>query len=660
MHIEHITNLQAVLFVGGVATLAYVVFRVIPGVNVERPRTSYRSEEITAYDRALPKYFVAAVAAVAIGAIHAVIKDIPPLYEWLALAGHGGHLIRDIANTHLVIVLGGTVAATGLTWYVLPRMTGRPLYSERLASLSFWCTLIGAGGFYLANVALGIVLGRMARQGIPYDVAKSQLGVWRAVPIGVSASVMGIGYWTFVADVVITAWVSRRVETPRPHAHLIKYFVIGALGLFAGTVQGVIQVMPSQEAWIRAAVPAGHYIDPIAHAHVNLVTGMLSLIAGLAFFWLRDEDAERGRRREQLVFWTLVPGSLMFYATFLFLGFSEGRLIVDHGLSFEQAMARMGPLHVVPLMVSGIVTLTGVWLLLGTILIRVLFGHARRAAGSAFVLLGIAALFVGTAQGLIQLLPPVKLWLEAAGQPGDAIANAHAQLNILGGVLSLLVGLLFLGGVGFAGRVPRPEVTRRIAGFAAVGAGTYYLSAMATAVVLGRSVASGRPLGRSLGLALPWGPLGMALGAALYAVAFVRLSGFGWSATTAYRKAGWAEFLRRLAADEGSSPRWRQRIPVVYYLAAELLSGSVGFPGLGWILSGRSTVGLPMALGGPFLAWAMIPLVTSPRGAGTLSHHTIVADALYLSISTLTSLLVLWWIEAREQRIRRLEARLTG
>ena len=62
---------------------------------------------------------------------------------------------------------------------------------------------------------------------------------------------MGLGYWTFVANVYITvgkASGERKVfpekATPKEDFLLAKFFAVGATGLLFGTVQGVYQVMP--------------------------------------------------------------------------------------------------------------------------------------------------------------------------------------------------------------------------------------------------------------------------------------------------------------------------------------------------------------------------------------------------------------------------------
>lgn len=650
MWINDVSTFDALRVLAVIIALAYLAYRLVPGTGPSRPRTRFSDQDITAYDRALPKYFLAAFIALAVGAVHATVKSLPPVHAWLSDAGHGGHLVRDIANTHLVIVVGGTVAITGLTWYVLPRLLRRPLRSEKLAGLSFWCTLIGAGGFYLTNVVVGLVAGDWFHAGIGYEEAKELMGAWRAVPVGLSASIMGVGYWTFVVNVLITVHAARTVEEQGPDRHLAKWFVVGALGLFVGTVQGVIQVMPANEAWLHATAPAGEYIDPIAHAHVNLVTGSLVLVGALALWWSRRADADqRDRRREQRVFWVLVPGSLAFYTTFMALGFVEGSMMLEQDLTFQQVVDRLGVLHVAPIALAGVATLVGLWLLLFELVRRFTSRRASLSVAAPFVLVASAALLLGTSQGLLQLLPPVKAWIEMTGQLGDSVANAHAQLNMLGGVLLVAIGLTLQDARVLLRAEPRPTDALRWTRLLIAGALAYWFAVIVTAIADGGflpDVARG-PVADLVG------PGGMAIGSGLYATAAIGLSAFAWRSTAAYRAEGVAKFRLWFDRYDGRTPAWVARVPRTYFLAAEAVMGLAGFPGLGWLLSGRARVGLPLALLGPGIAWALVPFLLSPYRQLPLEASSMVELLVWLGGSTVLSMLLLFRSVTRRQRLVR-------
>jgi cytochrome c oxidase cbb3-type subunit I len=64
-----------------------------------------------------------------------------------------------IAHSHMgVFGFSGTIAL-GAIYFMLPRITGKPLYSVRLANIQYWLVLIGMAGFFVVLTAGGLVQG---------------------------------------------------------------------------------------------------------------------------------------------------------------------------------------------------------------------------------------------------------------------------------------------------------------------------------------------------------------------------------------------------------------------------------------------------------------------------------------------------------------------
>src|SRR5256884_2333777 len=298
MYLRHLSSLQFLTYVSFFAVVIAAIFRFMPGKAPPLRTDPYPDEELAAHDRKLAKYFVAGGAFLVLGSVNMVVKNLPWVAEYLARTGYAGHLVRDLSNTHVMIVGGGTVLATGLCWLVLPRIVGRPLASEGLAQCAFWFTAAGLAVFYVSLVGNGIAIGRLVQHGWDYQLAKNHMGKWYKVPTGMGAGIMGLGYWCFAANVGLTVFQSRLVRVPKPQWHLWKFLATGAAALTVGTVQGVIQVQPHNADWLYKAGHAGDWIDPISHAHINLVTGLTMLVAVGLFFLLplaRGGEAPRGR-----------------------------------------------------------------------------------------------------------------------------------------------------------------------------------------------------------------------------------------------------------------------------------------------------------------------------------------------------------------------------
>src|SRR3954465_10428163 len=242
MYLKHLTSLEFLAYLGMFAVAVASVWSLVPGRAPPARDEPYSGAEIGSHDDKLAKYFTAGAAFLVLGSLHMVVKNLPPIAEWEARAGFAGHLVRDLSNTHVMIVGGGTLIATGVCWYALPRIVGRPLASNGLAQAAFWLTAAGLLGFYIALIANGIAMGRLVEHGWDYEAAKTHMGNWYRVPVGASAGVMGVGYWCFAANVGLTIFQSRLVRVAKPDSHLWKFLLTGAAALTAGTVQGVIQV----------------------------------------------------------------------------------------------------------------------------------------------------------------------------------------------------------------------------------------------------------------------------------------------------------------------------------------------------------------------------------------------------------------------------------
>ena len=645
MYTQRLSSLEFFTYAAFLTIVVLSIASILPGRKPPIRTEPYSDDELHAHDRRLPKYFLTGGAFLVLGGLHMVLKNLPWTAEWLARAGYAGHLVRDLSNTHVMIVGGGTLISTGLCWYVLPRIVRRPLVSPGLAQGAFWFTAVGLLVFYIALIANGIAMGRLVSNGWDYEAAKLHMGKAYRVPVGIGAGVMGLGYWCFAANVFLTIFQARLVRVPKPSGHLWKFLATGAAGLTVGTVQGVIQVQPAHAAWLYRAGHAGEWIDPISHAHINLVTGLTMLTAGAIFALApRLGGQAPSRRLANTCFWSLLGGSLAFYGVALYLGFHEGRLVVRHGLTPEQA-EEATRLHPFLIMGAGIAMLAAFWLLLVT-LVRSF--HRARHPMRAFVLLGCGALALGTLQGPVQAFPAVNELLDRGGDAGDVIVNLHAQLNMLGGLMVILIGAalsLLPGGL---------RSTRAMLVGVGAGMAVYYAGGIAFAAVAAHRVAGGGSFGSAVAALEPWQALVLVPAALAVALGFGAFGRAAWGGTAAYRTEGRRWLRRAPSAYAGRIPkRVRRRRPVAV-AAYEVPMGLLGFPGLGWLFAGYPLAGSALLLIGPAIAWAAIPLAFTPFANGPLRPVGWQAEWIWLPASTLVSTALLY----RAHRRRRL--RLLG
>jgi len=102
-----------------------------------------------------------------------------------------------IAHAHIgVLGFSGFIALGGI-YFILPKVTGRPIYSMRLANLQYWLVLLGLSGFFLVLTIAGLIQGngwlngtdvyRLLPEIYLYLVLRASLGVFI-----VSGAVIGL------------------------------------------------------------------------------------------------------------------------------------------------------------------------------------------------------------------------------------------------------------------------------------------------------------------------------------------------------------------------------------------------------------------------------------------------------------------------------------
>lgn len=113
---------------------------------------------------------------------------------------------------------------------------------------------------------------------------------------------------------------------------LTKFLVLSVVSFCIGTLHGMLQVMPPVRHWLDTIGSPyggpGHMIDPLAHAHMNLVGGVVLLAMGVTYYLLPllNGKAIHSRRMIDLTFWLTAVGAYGFYVTQMGFGISEGLL----------------------------------------------------------------------------------------------------------------------------------------------------------------------------------------------------------------------------------------------------------------------------------------------------------------------------------------------
>ncbi len=154
---------------------------------------------------------------------------------------------------------------------------------------------------------------------------------------------------------------------------VLRFLVLSVIHLFLGTVQGVLQTFPGIAQWIREAGPAGHLIDPLAHAHINLVGGVTMGMMGLIYYVLpkvlgRDVYSPA---LAEASFWLSTVGVLGFFTSLVALGIVEGSMI-HGGMTWSEALAAVGPVHHILIITTAFLMGFGYWAFIANVLMTVM------------------------------------------------------------------------------------------------------------------------------------------------------------------------------------------------------------------------------------------------------------------------------------------------
>lgn len=163
---------------------------------------------------------------------------------------------------------------------------------------------------------------------------------------------------------------------------IVRFMVLSVVHLFIGTVQGVVQTFPAVAQWIRESGPAGHLIDPLAHAHMNLVGGVTMGMMGL-FYYVLPRVLKRPIYSAALAdtsFWFSALGVAIFFTSLVVLGTIEGNMI-HQGMTYAQALAAVGPIHHVLIITGAMLMGFGYWTYIANVFLTV--AHKRRARHDA-------------------------------------------------------------------------------------------------------------------------------------------------------------------------------------------------------------------------------------------------------------------------------------
>ena len=118
-----------------------------------------------------------------------VIQRVTHLNNWVIAHAHMG-----------VLGFSGTIAL-GSIYFILPRITGKPLYSPRLADIQYWLVLLGMTGFFAVLTAAGLIQGNSWLNGETVYRVLPAIHSYMVIRLGIGVLLFGgalIGFYNIL------------------------------------------------------------------------------------------------------------------------------------------------------------------------------------------------------------------------------------------------------------------------------------------------------------------------------------------------------------------------------------------------------------------------------------------------------------------------------
>jgi cytochrome c oxidase cbb3-type subunit 1 len=131
--------------------------------------------------------------------------------------------------------------------------------------------------------------------------------------------------------------------------HLIKFFITSAACMLLGAVHGSLQTYTPIRNWLSAIGSPmnspGRLIDPLAHAHLTVIGGIIIFTMGAMYYLLSRITGQNiySRGMVEHSYWWTTLGMFGTYGSFMFFGIVEGRMLLARQEGIEGVHMYYGP-----------------------------------------------------------------------------------------------------------------------------------------------------------------------------------------------------------------------------------------------------------------------------------------------------------------------------
>ncbi len=155
--------------------------------------------ELSENERAVIKFFAAAVAFLAWGVIQGALQAQKPIHDFLSRPD------TDIivgAHAHINLLGWVSLSVAGVIYYLVPKITGKPLAAPRLTGWIFWVWVVALALMGALMIAAGIAAGTAwgANNKADLDAVLTPY----MIPVSLLSIVLGVAILAFIWQILTT------------------------------------------------------------------------------------------------------------------------------------------------------------------------------------------------------------------------------------------------------------------------------------------------------------------------------------------------------------------------------------------------------------------------------------------------------------------------
>jgi cytochrome c oxidase cbb3-type subunit I len=241
-----------------------------------------------------------------------------------------GNVVIQAYYMHVVLGLWFTPLVLGVTYWALPRMLHKPIYSYALGVLAFWANLvfyplIGAHHFVFAPLPWWLQTTAIAT------------GIGMMIPVVASSG-----------NFLLTMKGSWRLIRHEP---AVWFIAVGAASYLAASLQGSLQAFRSANALL-------HFTNhTVGHAHFAAYGFVSFLLFGAVYGLVpRITGAQDASMRMRLHFWLALGGMALYVLSMVVAGVLQGMSWAD-GRPFIESVVAIKPWYAIRAVGGGLMTL---------------------------------------------------------------------------------------------------------------------------------------------------------------------------------------------------------------------------------------------------------------------------------------------------------------